>query len=132
MTRKCTACGSEKIIPGVRILDEQGGASTDLHVVVYKSPESLLFKGRVYGTLRADVCGQCGHADLRVDKAEQLYDAYQEALKTGGQRPEPSQVAGDHSRDWQCAACGNMVPPQFQLCWNCGAAATATDNNVAK
>jgi hypothetical protein len=59
--------------PGTTLFDG------DLKVVIYGNPEALIFKNRLYGKLTADICGDCGHVELRVENPEELYDHYHEA-----------------------------------------------------
>jgi hypothetical protein len=51
----------------------------DLQVVVYGNPEALIFKDRLYGRLSADICGDCGHVELRFENPEELYQHYRQA-----------------------------------------------------
>ena len=76
---QCPKCGSSKIIPKARILDQGQHSDGDLKVVIYGNPEALIFKNRLYGKLTADICGDCGHVELRVENPEELYDHYHEA-----------------------------------------------------
>jgi hypothetical protein len=49
--------------------------------VVYGDPEALIFKDRVYGRLKADICGDCGHVELRVENPGELYEHYRRTAK---------------------------------------------------
>jgi hypothetical protein len=53
----------------------------DLSVVIYGDPKALLFKDRLYGRLRADICGDCGHVEWRVVNPKALYEHYRQASK---------------------------------------------------
>ena len=77
----CRRCGSERIIPRVRIIDHEEGYELDLNVEVYECPDARLEKRGHYGTLAADVCADCGHAELFVQKARELWDVYQKSLE---------------------------------------------------
>lgn len=83
MTMKpvCEVCGSQKVIPDVRILDQGQYSDGKLKVVVYGNPRALLFKDKVHGELKAGVCGECGHTELKAVNPKALYQAYQESLK---------------------------------------------------
>jgi hypothetical protein len=48
-------------------------------VVIYGNPQALLFKDRLYGALSANICGECGHVQLRVANAAKLYEHYLES-----------------------------------------------------
>jgi hypothetical protein len=61
---KCGKCGSEKIIPLVRV-------------------EAFAFKGRVNAKLKANICGECGCTELIVKNPAALYDAYLKDVKDG-------------------------------------------------
>ena len=78
---QCAKCGSTKIIPQARVLDQRQHSSGDLQLVVYGNPEALIFKDRLYGTLTADICGACGHVELRVENFEELFDHYRQTAK---------------------------------------------------
>jgi len=69
----CLACGSAKIIPSLGVLDHEG---LGVKVSVEGNPEAVFFKDRRYGSLVADVCGECGHAQFRVGNYAELYEHY--------------------------------------------------------
>lgn len=77
---RCEKCGSEKIIPDVMLVDQGQGSDGALKVVVFGNPEALLFKDRRYGKVQADICGECGHVELRVINPEELLRHYRESL----------------------------------------------------
>ena len=79
----CRACGSTRIIPDVEVLDQGEGSDGHLQVVVCGDPHALIFKDRVYGRLRARVCGSCGFTELRVTNPEELYLKYLGAREKG-------------------------------------------------
>jgi hypothetical protein len=75
--RHCAACGSSKIIPNAKILDDgQYHTRGELCVVVLGDPDALIFKDRHYGTLTATICSECGHVQLHVANAGELYEHY--------------------------------------------------------
>lgn len=83
MTATCSRCGSDKVIPELPLLDRYGdvGAFTSpTEVKVHGAPEAWVFKDSVASELRADVCGECGHVDLRVDDFRALYAKYLKSL----------------------------------------------------
>ncbi len=80
MDPKCSKCGSERIIPLATMVDQ--GESSDGRlkaVVAYTNPEAWVFKGAVYAKLKANICGQCGYAELIAENPAALYDAYLKA-----------------------------------------------------
>jgi uncharacterized OB-fold protein len=79
----CPRCGSEKIIPGVPLLDrygDVGGFHTPAEVQVHGAPQAWVFKDTVAAKLLADVCGECGNVELRVDDFRELYAKYLKSL----------------------------------------------------
>ena len=74
----CSKCSSSRLIPNVRIIDRaHGNSARDLSVEIYEDPEALIFKGTHIGTLAATICADCGHAELTVTNALDLYEVYQ-------------------------------------------------------
>lgn len=75
--KKCTVCGSEKIMSNLRIRDRyelnQGG---DLEVVIPRKPNALLFKDLYKEALQATVCGECGDVRLSVSNPKGLWQVY--------------------------------------------------------
>lgn len=81
MKTTCELCGSENIIPEVRILDQGEYSNGKLQVVVCGNPDAFIFKDRMMGELKAHVCGECGHTELKVMNPKELYRKYRESLK---------------------------------------------------
>jgi predicted nucleic-acid-binding Zn-ribbon protein len=80
MNPKCIKCGSDKIIPLVSMIDQgQASDGTLKALVAYSNPEAWVFKGAVYATMNANICGECGYTELIAEDPAALYDAY---LKT--------------------------------------------------
>jgi hypothetical protein len=77
----CRRCGSRRIIPQVRIIDHEEGYDLDLEVAVYERPDAGLdVERRAHqGSLRADVCADCGHAELYVNNLRELWKAHRQA-----------------------------------------------------
>lgn len=69
----CPKCQSMQIMSGVTVLDAGQSSWGKLSVVVYGNPDALLFKEALYGEIVADVCGECGHVELRVLNPGELY-----------------------------------------------------------
>jgi len=72
----CPRCGSSKMMYGVTVQDQGQGSNGDLRVVVCGDPSALIFKDRLYGELKANICGDCGHVELRVANPKELYRHY--------------------------------------------------------
>jgi DNA-directed RNA polymerase subunit RPC12/RpoP len=80
---KCNNCGSIKIIPKVRVLDQGHYSDGVLSAAIDTKPEAVIFKGWIRTGIRADVCATCGHMDLFVDNPGELYKAYLRKQKEG-------------------------------------------------
>ena len=76
----CTRCGSDAVIPRVRVID-RGDSNTrqDLEVEVQRRPNAVLFKRPERTTLSAQVCAACGHVELYAESPRALYAAYLQA-----------------------------------------------------
>src|SRR5262245_55107086 len=77
----CPKCGSDDMIPNVRIVDQSVHSRGDLEVEVYENPDALLFKWAHRGTLTASICGRCGYAEMYVSNAQELLATYRQGLK---------------------------------------------------
>lgn len=55
-----------------------------------------------------------------VDRARGIIDAVSAADGAAGESPGSGQVASANGPDRACASCGEDVPPEFAVCWNCG------------
>ncbi len=86
MIKHCTLCGSDRIIPDVIILDHNRNYAEELKVIYHRKPQALFLRGSTLGTLRAWICGVCGHVELFVDNPDELYQAYLDALEIQRQR----------------------------------------------
>ncbi len=76
----CTRCGSDAVIPRVRVVDrDEGGTRQDLQVEVQRRPNAMLFKRPERSTLSAQVCSACGHVELYAEAPRALYAAYLQA-----------------------------------------------------
>ena len=76
----CTRCGSESVIPRVRVIDRgEGNAHYDLQVEVQRRPNAVLFKRAERTALAAQVCGACGHVEFYADAPRALYTAHLQA-----------------------------------------------------
>ena len=74
---KCPLCGSDKIMPNLRIRDRfEINQGDDLEVVIARNPNALVFKNLHRETLRATVCGDCGNVGITVDNPKGLWRTY--------------------------------------------------------
>lgn len=75
----CPRCGSTKMMIGVTVEDQGQHSGGVLKVVVCGDPSALFFKDPLSGELRANICGDCGHVELRVRNPVELYERYRKA-----------------------------------------------------
>jgi formate dehydrogenase assembly factor FdhD len=76
----CTRCGSDSVIPRLRVVERgDGNQRYDLEVEVQRRPNAVLFKRAERTKLFARVCGACGHAELYADAPRALHAAYLQA-----------------------------------------------------
>ena len=74
---RCARCGSDAVIPRVRVVDrDEGGIRQDLEVEVQRRPNAMFFKRPERSTLSAQVCSACGLAELYVEAPRALYAAH--------------------------------------------------------
>jgi predicted nucleic-acid-binding Zn-ribbon protein len=74
----CLRCGSSAIIPDARV---QQYDNTKIVVSFDTKPDAAFFNGTQYQALKARVCGECGHAELYVEKAGELWALYQQSQR---------------------------------------------------
>ena len=60
----------------VQVVDKNESTARDLQVRVAQEPDALIFREHVYKSVRAWICGECGHVDLFVPNPQKLYEAY--------------------------------------------------------
>ena len=78
----CSKCGSDKIIPDVALLDsygDLGNSSSPAEVSVHGAPDAWIFKDSSQGKVSLTICGECGHAELHVSNARELWEKYRQA-----------------------------------------------------
>jgi hypothetical protein len=77
-------CGSEKLMPFVGVLDQGQYSDGQLKACIgYTNPDAWIFKGPIFATLQATICGECGFTELSVGNPAELYEkflAYQEKI----------------------------------------------------
>ena len=70
---KCLQCDSERIVRDVRAVDYSDNTlRRDLKLEVYRDPNALIFKGTIDGTLKANVCVDCGFVMFNVSTKDAL------------------------------------------------------------
>jgi hypothetical protein len=100
MQETCPRCGSHKIVPDVPLQDHYGNlglVARPAEVAVQGEPGAWYLKDTATGPLSIEVCGECGHAELRVGNFRELYEKH---LKSRGQEPTSHPSRGpSRSRD---------------------------------
>ncbi|MHB0955018.1 MAG: hypothetical protein ACYC0X_01430 [Pirellulaceae bacterium] len=77
----CPRCGSAKMMFGVTVCDQGEYSGGTLQVMICGDPSALVFKDRLYGKLKANICGDCGHVELRVANPKELYRHYRKSSR---------------------------------------------------
>jgi predicted nucleic-acid-binding Zn-ribbon protein len=78
MELKCAKCGSKRIVPRARVLDQGEYSDGVLKAALDRNPEAWIFKGTVLSSLCACICADCGFTELYADHPEELYQVYQQ------------------------------------------------------
>jgi len=77
---QCPKCGSADVIPNAYVLpgvpDSSARYWENLRVVVVEKPDAWFFKGEVFTSLKAWVCGACGYTELYAKNAPALLAAW--------------------------------------------------------
>ena len=73
---QCPKCGSTKMIHSVPIRAQGERSGGRLAAYVDSDPEALFLKGRMYSRILAEICGECGYVELRVNQPGVLYNHY--------------------------------------------------------
>jgi len=72
----CPKCGSNEVIPQVRIIDSSTTGQTDLKVEIQADPNARIFKEPHQDELAAWICGDCGYTELYVMNPKYLLSAH--------------------------------------------------------
>lgn len=76
----CTRCGSQSVIPRVRVVERgEDGTRRDVQLEIRRRPRALFFKRPARATLMARLCADCGHVEVYADAPRALYTAWLEA-----------------------------------------------------
>lgn len=78
----CPRCGSRRVISNA-YLGESGPHHFEWKVTVNVEgdPKAWIFKDTERAELKADICGQCGHVELKVTNAALLYEHYLKSIE---------------------------------------------------
>jgi predicted nucleic-acid-binding Zn-ribbon protein len=72
---QCLRCGSTHTLPDARV---QEYSSRKITVAFDTKPEAALFRGTQRRELKARICGECGHTELYVEDARELWIMHQQ------------------------------------------------------
>lgn len=74
---KCRLCDSVKIMENMSITDfGHGNVEKNLSVYIQRTDRAFFNKSEK-GEIKAQICGDCGHIDLKVGNPKELWEAYQ-------------------------------------------------------
>ena len=78
ITPRCLKCGSDAMVPEVRVIDRGDANTTRLttELGLATKPDAVLFKGEVRVETTASVCGDCGFVELYANDPHTLWDAH--------------------------------------------------------
>lgn len=72
----CPKCGTDDVIPNLRVIDGHDGTQKSLELVIERREDATELSEPTVGELFANVCGRCGHTDFRVNNPTELLAAY--------------------------------------------------------
>ena len=101
MEHKCRDCGSERLVPNLPWAPAAAAGQPQLR-------------------LRARVCADCGHTELRAENALDLYLLH---IKSAGSAAAAEAAAGATPAptvNLQCPSCGSVIPAASATCPACG------------
>jgi hypothetical protein len=76
----CPRCGSDEVIPRVRVVERgDDGMRHEVQAEVLRRPNALIFKRPERVDLTAKVCSACGYVELYVESPGALFRAHLEA-----------------------------------------------------
>ena len=80
--KNCPECNSQKIIVNAKAVDlGDYNSLNDMKVAVEEKPDALIFKQRIYSTVKAHVCADCGFIQFYAEDPKTLWAAYQNRQK---------------------------------------------------
>ena len=85
ITPRCLKCGSDAVVPGVRVIDRGDGNSRrhPHEVGLATNPDAVLFKGEVRVATTARVCGDCGFVEVYATDPGAIWDAHIDRVSRG-------------------------------------------------
>lgn len=83
-TLRCFRCGSDSIIPDVRLLSRNdNGTYNPVSLSIQTHPTARMFKGEIRSTMITRVCADCGSVDLQAEEPDTLWQAHLERVANG-------------------------------------------------
>jgi hypothetical protein len=70
----CLRCRSTKIFPSATV----HGYQARIWAEVETKPDALIMRGTATRKLNARICGECGHVELVLEDARELWTMYQQ------------------------------------------------------
>ena len=76
-THKCPKCSSSTIIADAKAIDRGhlNSEAQELSVATFRTPEAIMFKGKMTTTLSAWICAECGYVEFYADAPKMLQAA---------------------------------------------------------
>lgn len=73
-THKCPKCSSSNIIEDAMAIDRGhlNSEAAELSIATFRTPEAIVFKGKMTTTLSAWVCVECSYVEFYADAPETL------------------------------------------------------------
>ena len=76
--KSCPECNSQKIIEDAKAIDRGDyNATQDMQIAIDEEPNALIFKQRIFSSVKADVCADCGLVQFYAKEPKMLWAAYQ-------------------------------------------------------
>lgn len=80
LTPRCLKCGSDAMIPNVRLIERTDSDRQATEVGLATKPNAVLFKGEVRVETTALVCSDCGFVEVYATQPHRLWDAHIDRL----------------------------------------------------
>ncbi len=114
---ECPKCHSTDMIPNVTVVDySRSQFAGNMQLVFERNPTALVFKDKMHASIKAWVCGNCGHIEFYTDRHHELLQAYQERLAYTemGEKQVPNAPMGS-----TCPECGHTLAANQDKCPHC-------------
>ena len=79
MNKQCAKCGSGKMMEDVQVFDQGQHSDGKLKLVVAEKPDAMLFKQNKLHAIKAQVCADCGFAELYLENPGEFYKSYRKS-----------------------------------------------------